>query len=318
MTHSRTPAPSNSSTAPDHLPPAPKSHPEWFQSGDLTAAISEWVARTGYRLEMQTALALRRAGYQGVAQAQYYTEESTGEMHEVDVVGTAQCPVNEKDSIDVTLVIECKYLGGTPWVNLTSPANIDFVDSVLGGYRSAPLQNWLVTWPKELDQFLSMGMGDLGVNLGHRVIPYLPDREVLSAPAKLRPGGTRKSVPRESRKEEEPYWAIQGCLRAAAAKVESQTRASFPGRSDFEYVRPVVVVDGDLFECNLDRKGRLRCKSVDHTRVLRDTWRSASPKVIVEIVSADKFLKWVVQYAETYKAMLRELGRSFPERERTS
>jgi hypothetical protein len=276
--------------------------------------IIEWVGRTGYRLEMETAFALRKAGYRSVAMTQYFPGDSPGELREVDVIGSFPCQVDGGIYVDVSLAIECKYSSGTPWVNLVSPANVGLVNWILNGYSTPSLQRWIAKIPELAGPGSDLTLGKAGVNLGHRLIPYFPDKDSLSDPTKIGTAARRKQVSPQQRKEEEPFWAVDNSLRAAAAKVNLPPPGVAAGisTSKFELVRPVVVVDADLIECSLTAGGRLKGERVESTRLVREAWNPHNPQVIVEIVSFRSFGKWARTSAAIYGPIIKALNATVP------
>jgi hypothetical protein len=78
--------------------------------------VRKWLNEQGYPLEMRTASALRKAGFE-VTQSSLYTDQETGKVREIDVLAL------DPDYVGVTRIaffVECKS-SKKPWVLLCDP-----------------------------------------------------------------------------------------------------------------------------------------------------------------------------------------------------
>ncbi len=85
----------------------------------LEQKLYTWLETQGYPLEMRVARAFQVAGAR-VIQSEYYSDVSTKEFREIDIVAHWQDRLGDT-LIRVTFVIECKSSKDKPWVLFVSP-----------------------------------------------------------------------------------------------------------------------------------------------------------------------------------------------------
>jgi len=81
--------------------------------------LHTWLEAQGYPLEMRVAKAFQIAGAR-VIQSEYYTDPSTEESREIDVVADWQTRIDNL-LVRVSFVIECKSSKDKPWILFVSP-----------------------------------------------------------------------------------------------------------------------------------------------------------------------------------------------------
>lgn len=270
--------------------------------------IADWIARTGYRLEFQTAEQLRTSGLGSVFQGQFYPSPNSSDLREVDVVGSTPVPIRENVAVHITLIVECKYTSGTPWVNLLAPSELGLFSTFSSTFATPMTRAWLNKM--SLDPLLPLAPKgkDVGVSYGFRILPFIPSELLLSNPAKTRPGDRKRDKSPMSRSQEEPFWAIDRCLEGAEARASLQRTGDLPLR---EIILPVVVVDGDLFECRLLKRGELRVKPVDNTILLRNVWGRTQEHAQVHIVRSQNFGRWAKSSVESWAEAVGVWARAF-------
>ncbi|MCI4320682.1 MAG: hypothetical protein L3K05_00010 [Thermoplasmata archaeon] len=254
---------------------------------------------------MATAQQLGKAGYKFVSNGQFYPGPNPGELLEVDVTGSMEfARPSGAESIHLALVIECKYGADTPWVNLIGETDISFVWLPTAAFATAAARPWLDSSAEAMSPLKGLTAKGFGDAFGYRILPYLPTLAEPRNPAKSKPGTQRRSRDPEVRPEEVPYWAIDRCLRGAAARARL---GRTPGTSEFppwEVIHPVVVFDGDLFECRVGAGGKPKAKRVQSTKVLRETLEADNRRIVVSVVSAKNFVSWAKHEAEEFRALV--------------
>ena len=85
----------------------------------LENKLYAWLETQGYPLEMRVAKAFQSSGAR-VIQSDYYTDTSTEESREIDVVAYWQSTIEDL-LIRVSFVVECKSSKEKPWILFVSP-----------------------------------------------------------------------------------------------------------------------------------------------------------------------------------------------------
>jgi len=85
----------------------------------LENKLYAWLETQGYPLEMRVAKAFQTSGAR-VIQSDYYTDTSTEESREIDVVAYWQSTIEDL-LIRVSFVVECKSSKEKPWILFVSP-----------------------------------------------------------------------------------------------------------------------------------------------------------------------------------------------------
>lgn len=190
---------------------------------ELRDKLAKWLSRSGYPLEMKVAALLRKHSF-STFQSEYYLDRQLREMREIDAVG-----VLGRSSADghfrFTVAIECKTSPEKPWVVFSSEVHHDPTEHITDRASS------------------SVGGKLLTLIASRRDIQQLPlfKRPERAGYAIVRGLGDGQDV---------PYTAMMSAAKAADTIA---WEASGPNHDIVaEVVFPVVVFDGNLFECYLD------------------------------------------------------------------
>lgn len=208
---------------------------------DLASRIQEWLAKTGYPLEMQSATKFREAGYE-VRQATMFTDPSSGNARDIDVHAFKS---NAYGDASVSIVVECKK-SDKPWVVLTSPDTLRGYNSLFAfGIMTQALRKSIIDVGFEDPFFQHLrGTPECGYAL----------KQAMSG--ETDPG----------------YKACEGVMAAARATMLAGTRSTSEA---YHLVFPVIAVDSPLFEASLDIVGNIELKLVEQSKLLYG-WDSAS------------------------------------------
>lgn len=195
------------------------------EPSDIESRISAWLESQGYPLEMTTAAAFQRAGF-NVVQSDSYIDQDTKKPREIDVHAyLGRSWDSQKRGIRATFLVECKLSKDKPWVVFSSPHSI-LVDDVK--VRARPTSVLGARVLREL--------GKEAQSL------YLFKTDLQKAHGVIRAFSTGEDV---------AFAAVTGVLKASIAKAEL---LSLP--TVCHVVFPTIVVDGLLFDCFLGDRGK--------------------------------------------------------------
>ncbi len=203
----------------------------------LKARVARWFAKSGYPLEMEVAALVASRGF-AAYRSEYYLDRDSGDAREIDVVAMLGASV-ESGKFRLTAAIECKTSREKPWVVLTTPSQTS--DDVHITDRAA---------------------SKAGIEFLTRVASRA---DVQQLPIFHRPARAGYSVIRAMAEDNQdvPYKAMMSAAKAARS-LAWEASGIWRKHIVAEVVLPVVVIDGEMFECYLDDDG---------TRVLSETDR---------------------------------------------
>ena len=121
----------------------PRRRRRWrrLSSRGAEASVSKWLASQGYRLEMRTTRAMRRAGL-AVRCSDDYIDPETGKARELHVAACRNVAIGEMLNRQVRVLIECKAaMSGQQWVGCCS--NDGAARARPSGRASSQGQRWL-------------------------------------------------------------------------------------------------------------------------------------------------------------------------------
>jgi hypothetical protein len=214
--------------------------------------VKNWLNEQGYPLEMRTASALRKVGFE-VTQSALYTDQETGKPREIDVLAVYP------DYVGVTRIaflVECKS-PKKPWVLLCNP-------EVLSGYH-------------RVYSFAAINKNAVEAMIAEPVFKAFIDgcpwfrKDKLTGYA-LRAAFTDKDI---------AYDATIGVAKASMDFVNSA--------KDYQQslAFPIIVIASPLVRCVLDKDGELQLEEVTQGEVffkydLADQFRSCVRVVTLE------------------------------------
>lgn len=190
----------------------------------LDVRLEEWLADSGYPLEMQVAEAFRRAAF-NVFQAQYYLDAETGKAREFDVAALRS--TGGLQTIEVKVVVECKRSPDKPWVLFTNKVH---QTSILPFLRTAGSR-------AGRDFIRRARRDDIVKRLAH-----------YQNPERIAYGMTQGFTNGEG----VAYKATMSAANAALWSIKNHEEAVEPYEAIGLVVFPVIVVDAPLFEYYLD------------------------------------------------------------------
>jgi hypothetical protein len=204
--------------------------------------IERWIQSQGYPLEMRTARKLRRCHFTNVMESVEYGDPIEGTLRQCDVLVTEEVlsPLGENRN-RVSLVFECKYARGSPWLVLRRPSSDHETQTSLLPRLTGGVGYYL---PEAISQLV---FGSVPESSWYRdtfgqskVVGF----RAIEVP--LRKGGLVS--PRDGKKaQRDPAFdAIRQVLAAGEAKARASSGVGPP-----ELVLPVVVIDGQLYASRL-------------------------------------------------------------------
>ncbi|MCK4395921.1 hypothetical protein KAW96_04915 [candidate division WOR-3 bacterium] len=193
--------------------------------GNLKRKIKEWLTKQGYPLEMRVATSFRKAGFD-VIQSHYYIDPENDNYREIDIIATKPDFIG---GIDISFIIECKSSKEKPWLLFSS-------DRVLEN-RSIFL-SYCINSDSTREALIKKGFETINV------LPWIKKE------GRIAYGLTQAFTSGD----DITYKATISVLKATISrKKELNKRNPYP----FIFLFPVIIVDGQLFECFLNSRGLL-------------------------------------------------------------
>jgi len=202
------------------------------KANDLNKKVLEWVKGQGYPLEMKVATSFRNCGFE-VIQSHYYPDPENNDLREIDVVAITP---EDTGLIDVSFVIECKSSKEKPWILFTSEHTLEGL-SRLFSYciHSDSARNILVE--KHIETHVEQ--------------PWMKKYGRVAY-------GLTQAFTTGS---DVTFKASTGVLKAAISRKRILSKNKF---SPFIFVFPVIVIDGKIFECFINKQGKLSVQQFHH------------------------------------------------------
>ncbi|MGD0995952.1 MAG: hypothetical protein ABR909_10580 [Candidatus Bathyarchaeia archaeon] len=242
------------------------------ENTELKGKIIDWLQKQGYPFEMSVARKFRTLGF-NTMQSDYYKDIDTEVSREIDVTAYIQ---NEIDGVLIRteFFIECKSARDKPWIILTS-SDIHLADPARIVQRAAS-------------------------KLGQAFLKSVSRREdILKLPGFLIPNRAGYGLIQAFGDHVDvPYGAIMGAIKAAVAEVKAIDKSPTFSRRICLVSFPVVILDGSLYECYLNKDGEVIVEEAEIGTLL---WRNpvvGMPHSIVNIVPMgyiDTFLKGAIK-----------------------
>ena len=199
--------------------------------------IERWIQSQGYPLEMRTARKLRRCHFTNVVESVEYGDPIEGTLRQCDVLVTEEVrsPSGE-NPIRISLVFECKYARGSPWLVLHRPSLGQGAQASLLPRLAAGVGYYL---PEAISQLVFGSDSEKKWYRNTFGQPKVVGFRAIEVP--LRKGGP--DSPRDGKKtpKDPAFDAIRQVLAAGEARARTSSGVGSP-----ELVVPVVVIDGEL------------------------------------------------------------------------
>jgi len=227
----------------------------------LEQEVSAWLETQGYPLEMRVAKSFQATGAR-VIQSEYYTDPTTQESREVDVVVSWQDDIDDV-FVRIALVIECKSSKNKPWVLFSS--------------KDAKLAD-----PARVAQRAASRLGRIGLSmLAH-------ERAVQSLPLFQLPDTPGYSMTQAFTSGNDICYAAASAVANAALAMASEPdhQMTLLGRRDFfEVIFPVLVTEARLFAATLEEGSSVSVREQSSGILL---WRNplvGMPHTIIHVVT---------------------------------
>jgi hypothetical protein len=242
------------------------------------------VEKTGFPTELRVAAQLRNRGW-SVSHNVYFMDKDEVKGREVDIsAGSVEMCTTKKPEISVynELLIEVKQSKSYPWVIFSSPK--DVLDA--GGYS-------LLHWKKRV----SSGM-----------------LTAQSIEAK-RPGARSERIGRSSYRamtKSDTATIAEAILSATKAAIHAcdECDEQYSDNSyDIVFFTPVVIVDGELFDCFVDQNDELsihKCEYMSFRQIyMSDKYEERGFNV--DIVTQDKFPEYLIAQETWIRSIFKNL-----------
>jgi len=225
---------------------------------DLKKKVTAWLETQGYPLEMRVASALREVGFD-VSQGEYYDDPETQTAREIDVIAVKR---DKYGLLGISLVVECKKSADKPWVLFTSEM-----------HESG--KNKLFTY------------AIMPVSAREKLAKKVFDKSTRGLRWLNRPKRTAYGMAVAFAKGEDPaYKAGLSALKASISRNNLNTGKELS--KSLRFVFPVIVIDGNLFEAYLDKKGNAVVQEIDEGTVTYYREISGCPASSVKIVTTKR------------------------------
>lgn len=225
---------------------------------DLKKKVTTWLETQGYPLEMRVASALREVGFD-VSQGEYYDDPETQTAREIDVIAVKR---DKYGLLEISIVVECKKSADKPWVLFTSEM-----------HESG--KNKIFTY------------AIMSVSAREKLIKKVIDKSTRDLLWLNKPKRTAYGMAVAFAKGEDPaYKAALSALKASISQNNSSTDTDL-SRS-LRFIFPVLVMDGNLFEAYLDKRGNTVVQEIDEGAVTYYREISGCPVSSVRIVTTKR------------------------------
>lgn len=232
---------------------------------DLKKRVTDWLEKQGYPLEMRVASALRDVGF-AVSQGEYYDDPDTKTSREIDVIAVK---TDEYDILETSIVVECKRSADKPWVLFTSETHESGRDITLTyAVMSLSAREKLVKLSKK------------GFDKSMQDLLWLNKSKK-----------TAYGMAVAFTKREDP--AYKAALSALKASISQNISSSYTNvTKSLRFIFPVIVIDGNLFEAYLDKKGNTVVREIDEGTVTYYREISKCPVSSVRIVTTKRLERY--------------------------
>ena len=244
----------------------------------LKEEILKWLKSQGYPLEMKVSSSLRKQNFE-VRQSWYYPDPETEKPREIDVLASKS---ETYGILGVEFLIECKR-SAKPWVLFSSEQTLEnYNRSYSFGILSKDARKTLI---KHISQNTNKASE----------IPWLI-KNGRAAYGLTQAFGSGNDV---------AYQATLSSLKAAISRnIEREKHYS-----DFTFSFPVVIVEGQLFECYFLSDNKIEIAEIDQAFYHFPVRIKDSPGTTIRIVSTkgiDKFCNEATQIFEKLTELFKD------------
>lgn len=245
----------------------------------LPDKLKEWLNSQGYPLEMAVASEFQKSDFI-VSLSDFYKDPETGTSREIDVTALKWSATDIKTPLQVCWRIECKLAHKHPWVVFVSSAQPE-LPLPLVIFASPVYRSKLVEAMKKEDFQERLR----NLKLFRRYVGYGITEAFTTG-------------------QDVPYKAIMSAAKASLDRVTGidniELEPRLPEKPKYVCVSfPIVVIEGQLFECFSDENGILSPIEVQSSVLF---WKGTSPgnsSTLVYVVTKDELPEFVEKVNET-------------------
>ncbi|EMB9230168.1 MULTISPECIES: hypothetical protein [Vibrio] len=241
----------------------------------LSNKVLEWMNKTGFPLEMKTALSFRKQSFD-VYQSHYYKDFESDKSREIDVLAL-HIDQNSTGIVDIAYVMECKA-SKKPWVVLKG-------DTLSDSYHR--LNSFCIASDAGREAFADkLVNGELSY-----IRDYTEKSKYAGYDFRQAMGGDHDPA----------YGAAIGVIKACLGYIKDRT-CNMPDR--LCYCFPVIVVDSPLFECSLNQDGELELQEVQRSCFQFSSYHPERVSTTVTVITKselDKFSSEAEMVAESIR-----------------
>jgi hypothetical protein len=209
----------------------------------LEDKILDWLESQGYPLEMRVASSLTKANF-WVRQSQYYLDPETNVSREIDVIATK---TDILGFLEIDFLIECKT-SSKPWLLFTSEETLNNYNRLFAfGVLSNAAKKVLVD------------------HMFDSITKELFEEQIFSLPWFKKEGRVAYGMTQAfTSGSDVAYKASINTLKAALSRkieIENERSRQYP----LLFAFPVIVVEGQLFECYLNQNASIAVQEVEQS-----------------------------------------------------
>lgn len=208
---------------------------------DQLTKIKNWLNDHGYPLEMKVAQSFKKLTDFDVSQSVYYVDYETNKLREIDLIIQKTERVG-RNALTVCYLIECKSTKTKPWLLFVPDSELSEI----------PPTSYFNTCHATLITLTDIqGLGTLKNRELLTNLPLFKNRKVSYGVTAAFTGG-----------EDIPYKAMMGVSKAAFARSQKFVNAGIFHIGTI--CIPMIVIDGELFECGLDSSDYIQLRPTNY------------------------------------------------------
>ncbi|ETT67654.1 hypothetical protein MHI43_13070 [Paenibacillus sp. FSL H8-0457] len=218
------------------------------ENPNINSKLMEWFNRHGYQLEMKLGRKMNDANY-FTRNSEYYIDQDSNKFREIDVISQFKEPTG---LLNIFFVFECKSSKSNPYVLFTSKDTLNYRNKFLSfSYNSQLSREILIENYNEIE---NMPWLNKDGRIGYNLVQGFKDDQSST------------------------YQAVTGVLKASKYTFDN-IRIS----DGYNFVFPIILVEGELFECYLDEHYETKFESIQRGFLLEDIsiGNSYSPCILV-------------------------------------
>lgn len=202
---------------------------------DINSKLMEWLNRHGYQLEMKLGKKMKEANF-FTRNSVYYIDQDSNKFREIDVISQYK---EHTGLLNIFFVFECKSSKSNPYVLFTSEDTLHYRNKLFSfSYNSEESRDFLIEKDDEIENIPWLNKEG---RIGYNFVQGFKDNQ------------------------SDTYQAVTGVLKASKYILNS-IRFS----DAYNFVFPIILVEGELFECYLDVNSETRFEEIQRGFLLED------------------------------------------------